>query len=173
MTRSLLKNVTKKIEVVETEVSNPKITVVVVPDETATEEHPHAIIKVTLRSGEEWVLDPNGPLYGFDEVCMPYEKYMASRCRRIVKGPTPYTAQATDDLDSFLIHPFLVDDQKRAKLHQERAVRLHFNAMVLEGVKMHLMSGTPTDFRANCIGFNDFVLRYMDQMRWERLEGEE
>ncbi|KAL4967022.1 uncharacterized protein BDV14DRAFT_198484 [Aspergillus stella-maris] len=170
MTRSLLKKVTKKIEVIEIEVSNPEITVVVVPDETPTEEHPHDIIKITLRSGEEWVLDPNGLLYGFKEVCMPYGKYMASRCRQIVKGPTPYTAQSTDDLDSFLIRPFSVDDRKRAELYREREVRLHFNAMVLEGVKMHLMSGLPNEFRANCVGFNDFVLRYMDQMRQESLE---
>lgn len=43
----------------------------------------HEVYRVTLKTGEEYVLDITGAQYGFDQVVMPWDEYLILRAGRV------------------------------------------------------------------------------------------
>ena len=69
---------------------------------------PHTVLKVRrMFANEEWILDTAGCQYGFRDVLVPFEKYVADKSCRISSEPTTYDTTETKDLDHFLTLPFL------------------------------------------------------------------
>jgi len=93
---------------------------------------PHTVLKVErLFANEAWILDTAGCQYGFREVLVPFEKYLADKSCQVLNEPTTYDATETEDLDYFSTLPFL--NRTRAQREDkklERQARLHFAVFV-------------------------------------------
>jgi hypothetical protein len=77
---------------------------------------PHTLLKVRrLFADETWILVTAGCQYGFRDVLVPFEKYVADKSYRILSEPTTYDATETKDLDYFSTLPFL----NTARVQQE------------------------------------------------------
>lgn len=119
---------------------------------------PHTVLKVgRLFSGETWTLDTAGSQYGFQDVLVPYEKYVADKACRIVNDPTTYDATETKDLDYFSTLPMLnVSSAQKKDRESERKKRLHFKTFVDTQVNEKLLGGSNSDFED---GLDSFVQR--------------
>lgn len=111
-------------------------------------ECPHTVLKVgRLFSDEKWVLDTAGSQYGFQDVLVPYQKYLADKACRIVNEPTTYDFSETKDLDYFSTIPALnVSSAQKKDRAAERRERLHFAKFVDAQVDEKMLSGSNGDF---------------------------
>jgi hypothetical protein len=101
-----------------------------------------------LFSGETWVIDTTGCQYGFREVLVPFEKYMADKACRIFSEPITYDAVETKDLDYFSTLPFLnMTSAQRKDRDFERKTRLQFAGFVDTHVDKALLGGSDDDFK--------------------------
>jgi len=81
---------------------------------------PHTVLKVgRLFANEAWILDTAGCQYGFREVLVPFEKYLADKSCQVLNEPTTYDATETKDLDYFSTLPFL--NRTRAQREDKKA----------------------------------------------------
>ena len=117
---------------------------------------PHTVLKVGRGSADEaWVLDTAGCQYGFREVLVPFEKYLADKSCQIVSEPTIYNATETKDLDYFSTLPFLNKTRaQREDTKLERQARLHFAVFVDMHVSRDILDGSAADFKGK---FDSFV----------------
>jgi hypothetical protein len=109
---------------------------------------PHTVLKVGLLfANEAWILDTAGCQYGFGEVLVPFEKYLAEKSCQIVNKPTTYDATETKDLDFFSNLPFLNRTRaQREDRELERQARLHFAVFVNTYVSKEFLDGSATEF---------------------------
>lgn len=117
---------------------------------------PHTVLKVgRLFANETWIIDTAGCQYGFRDVLVPFEKYIADKSCRISSDPTTYDATETKDLDYFSTLPFLNKTRaQREDKKLERQARLHFAAFVNTRVTKDILTGSAAEFT---IKFNNFV----------------
>lgn len=101
-----------------------------------------------LFSDETWVLDTAGSQYGFQDVLVPYQKYMDEKACRMINDPTTYDANETKDLDYFSTLPFMNNSSaQKADLKLERKNRLHFATFVDNQDTEKLLGGADSQFK--------------------------
>lgn len=117
---------------------------------------PHTVLRVKrLFAGEAWIVDTTGCQYGFRDVLVPFEKYLADKACRISSEPTTYDATETKDLDYFSTLPFLNKTRaQREGRELERKSRLHFAVFVDTRLGKDLLDGSDADFQDK---FGDFT----------------
>jgi len=107
------------------------------------------VLKVgRLFSNEAWILDTAGCQYGFQEVLVPFEKYLVGKSCQIVNDPATYDATETKDLDYFSTLPFM--NRTRAQREDkkvERQARLHFADFVNMHVSRDILNGSAAEFK--------------------------
>jgi hypothetical protein len=110
------------------------------PDASAV---PHTVLKVRLRStGEIWVVDTAGSQYGFREVLVPFDKYIAEKSGRVTSSDI-YDATETKDLDFYATFaPMNKTKAQRDILQVERKARICFAGFVDQGVGDDVLDGT-------------------------------
>jgi len=148
LTRKLLEGVASTIEVLDIHVGKPLIPTKLVPGPDSS-DMPHTVLKVgRLFANEAWILDTAGCQYGFREVLVPFEKYLADKSGQILNEPTTYDATETKDLDFFSTLPFL--NRTRAQREDkklERQARLHFAVFVNTHVCKDILDGSAAEFK--------------------------
>lgn len=116
---------------------------------------PHTVLKVQLRStAEAWIVDTAGIQYGFRDVLVPFNKYIADHQCRVVSGPNTYNSTETKDVDYYATLEFM--DKMRAQredLHAERKARLHFAGFVDSDVRDDLLAGSAAEWQGKRDGF--------------------
>ena len=117
---------------------------------------PHTVLKVGRPfANEAWILDTAGCQYGFRDVLVPFEKYVADKSCRVVSEPTTYDATETKDLDYYLTLPFLNSTRsQREDMKAERQARLHFAVFVNSRVSKDMLNGSAAEFKDR---FDSFV----------------
>ena len=105
---------------------------------------PHTVLKVkTLSSDEDWILDTAGCQYGFQDVPVPFENYLADKSCQIISAPTIYDATETKDLDFFATLPFMNETKaQREDSKLERRARLYFAGFVNMHVSKDILDGS-------------------------------
>lgn len=143
-----LTDVTSTIELLDLRLERRITPAKLVPGPDAT-SCLHTVLKVRRSSANEtWIIDATGCQYGFRDVLVPFDRYIAERECRSLAEPVPYNATETKDLDYFTTLPFmnrtpaLVENMK-----QERQSRLHFAEFVKTGVSQDLLDGSNSDFK--------------------------
>jgi hypothetical protein len=118
------------------------------PDATTC---PHTVLKVgRLFSSETWIIDTTGCQYGFEEVLVPFDKYIEERKCRSLREPETYDAMETKDLDYFATLPFMNTFwTQREKLKRERESWLRFAEFVDTHVSQGMLEGLNADFNDN------------------------
>ncbi|KAH7303412.1 hypothetical protein B0I35DRAFT_364977 [Stachybotrys elegans] len=147
LTRKLLRGVASTIEQLDLHIGKPSLRVKLIPGPDI-ESCPHTVIKVgRLFSTESWVIDTTGCQYGFGDVLVPYDKYIAEKACHVTSGPFTYNATETKDLDFFSTLEFM--NKTRAQQQQlatERRARMHFADFVDKGVGDNLLNGSTSEF---------------------------
>ncbi|KAJ7195880.1 hypothetical protein C8J57DRAFT_1421289 [Mycena rebaudengoi] len=93
---------------------------------------PHTVLKVHL-SGETWLVDAAGCQYGFRDVLLPFDRYLADKACDNLMSCTLYTASETTDFD--FLEPLFANYPHMKRSHdRERMGRLHFAAFIDERV---------------------------------------
>lgn len=137
------------IEVLDLDIGKPLVPTKLIPNPNP-DSRLHTVLKLSLRPSpnEVWILDSTGCQYGFRDVLVPYDTYLAKNECRNLREPTPYDASETTDLDYFLSLPFLnVTPAQRRNLDAERQARRHFAVFVDSRVGAELLSGSDQQFR--------------------------
>lgn len=136
------------------QVRNPQTLTELVPGPDSS-DCPHTVLKVgRLFSNEAWILDAAGCQYGFREVLVPYELYLADKLCRISNEPTTYDANETKDLDHFSTLPFRNKTRaQREDLELERQASLHFAVFVKTRVEKNILNGSVAVFKDNLSSF--------------------
>lgn len=124
------------------------------PDSSAC---PHTVLRVNpLFVNETWILDTTGSQYGFQDVLIPYDRYIKDKGCRVSSEPTTYDAIETKDLDYFETLPFMTANwAQRENLKVDRRARLHFAAFVDTFVHQDMIDGSDAQFEAK---FDFFIL---------------
>lgn len=136
---------------IDTLIGKPLVPTKLVPSSMDSRDCPHTVLVVGRRSADEtWVVDASGCQYGFREVLVPYEKYIADKECELVNGLQAYDATETKDLDYFATLPFMNATRAQRAGHElERQARLHFASFVDTGVdKDVLLNGSTADVKA-------------------------
>ncbi|RYP59344.1 hypothetical protein DL771_010909 [Monosporascus sp. 5C6A] len=149
LTRKLLQvGVASTIELLDLNIGKPLVPTKLIPGPDSA-NCPHTVLKVgRLFADEAWILDTAGCQYGFRDVLVPFEKYVADKSCRISGEPTTYDATETKDLDYFSTLPFL--NRSRAQREDkklERQTRLHFAAFVDTRVSKDILNGSAAEFK--------------------------
>ncbi|KAL9068871.1 MAG: hypothetical protein Q9157_006356 [Trypethelium eluteriae] len=154
LTRKLLRGIASTIEVLDLHIGKPVTPTKLVPGPESSDA-PHTVLKVgRLSSHEAWVLDTAGCQYGFQEVLVPFEKYLADKSGQIVNDPVTYDATETKDLDYFSTLPFMNKTRaQREDARLERQARLHFAEFVNTHVDSDILSGPAPKFKEKFDGF--------------------
>jgi hypothetical protein len=123
------------------------------------------VLKVgRLFSNEAWIVDTAGCQYGFREVLVPLERYLADKSSRISNEPTTYDATETKDLDYFSTLPFLNKTRaQREDKKLDRQARLHFAAFVDTQVNKNILNGSAA-------GFKDKLDRFVHELKLHMLK---
>ncbi|KAJ7208708.1 hypothetical protein B0H12DRAFT_1242978 [Mycena haematopus] len=139
LTRKLLADVASSIENLDLSIDKPVLPTKLVEFYTDADFNgaPHTVVKVFLRSSNEtWIVDTAGCQYGFRDVLVPFDRYLADKT--LVSPPTPYTATETTDLDVIVeiyVKAMKMDAGVMRRVHdREKKGRLHFAAFVNQHV---------------------------------------
>jgi hypothetical protein len=110
---------------------------------------------VELRNNEKWIIDAAGCQFGFQDVLTPFDTYFSEKVCHDLGRSKPYDATETSDIDYFMTLPFMIANQGRKKLMEERAVHLHFAAFVKTRIDegrddftKHMLCGSASVFQA-------------------------
>lgn len=124
---------------------------------------PHTIIKVSRPfNPESWVLDTTGCQYGFEEVLVPFSKYIADRECQIVGEGSAYDATETKDLDYFAsIQAMNMTKAQRDDLAEERRARLRFAEFVELYVDKSVLDGSDAAFGKKLEAFKSLLRSHM------------
>jgi hypothetical protein len=116
----------------------------------------HTVLRVNrLFVNEKWIIDSTGSQYGFQDVLIPFDKYIKGKDGRISSEPTTYDAVETKDLDYFETLPFMVANRAQwDNLQVDRRARLHFAAFVDTFVDKDIVDGGDVQFEAK---FDSFI----------------
>ncbi|KAI9776080.1 MAG: hypothetical protein M1839_000593 [Geoglossum umbratile] len=150
-----LLGVVSTIEILDLHIGKPLVPTKLIPGPDSS-DCPHTVLKVQrLFTDEDWILDTAGCQYGFRDVLVPFEKYIADKACRISSQPTAYNATETKDLDFFSTLSFMnMTRTQREDRELERKARLHFAAFVNTRVGKDLLDGSDAGFKDK---FDSFV----------------
>lgn len=97
---------------------------------------------------ESWVIDPSGSQYGFKDVLIPLEKYLADTDGRVTGVPYTYDATETTDVEISLELPWVDTPTLRKDLEIEWRARVHFAAFADNVVEKDILAGSDAEFEA-------------------------
>lgn len=143
------------IERLDLYIGKPLVPVKLIPGPDST-GCPHTVLKVRpFFTNEDWIFDTTGCQYGFQDVLVPFDKYITDKVCQILSGPTTYDATETKDLDYFSTLPFMnMAKAQRKDRESERKARLHFADFVDRRVEKDFLGGSEADFK---LAFDGFV----------------
>ncbi|CZR53705.1 uncharacterized protein PAC_03585 [Phialocephala subalpina] len=148
LTRKLLGGVASTIEVLDLNIGKPLIPTKLVPGPDSSDLL-HTVFKVgRLFANESWILDTTSCQYGFQDVLIPFDKYVADKSCRNLSDLNTYDANETKDLDYFETLPFL--NRTRAQREDkklERRARIHFAVFVNTRVSKDILNGSAVEFK--------------------------
>ncbi|KAM5509996.1 set domain-containing protein 5 [Fusarium oxysporum f. sp. phaseoli] len=147
LTRKLLKGVPSTVEVLDIRIGKPPLPPKLIPGPDLS-NCPHTVIKVGLLSTTElWIIDTAGCQYGFQEVLVPFNKYIADKAGQVVGEPTIYNWTETKDLDYFSTLPSMNKSRAQKQDREvERKARLHFADFVDRHVSADILDGSVSEF---------------------------
>jgi hypothetical protein len=136
------------IEVLDVHIGKPRLPTKLVPGPDASTVS-HTVLKVRLRSTREvWIVDTAGAQYGFTDVLVPYDKYIADKTCLITSPPVTHDWTETKDLDYYATLEFMNSSRtQREDLRAERMARLHFAAFVDQGFKVEILDGSAAEWK--------------------------
>ncbi|KAK2470321.1 hypothetical protein H9L39_17938 [Fusarium oxysporum f. sp. albedinis] len=124
---------------------------------------PHTVIKVgLLYTTESWTIDTAGCQYGFREVLVLFNKYIADKCCQLLGDPTTHNWTETKDLDCFSTLPIM--NKSRAQKHDrelERKARFHFADFVDRHVGADILDGSASEFNDQLATFENMLKTHM------------
>ena len=119
---------------------------------------PHSVLKVNLQLlsfTESWIVDLTGAQYGFQEVVVPFLKYMENKECELVDPPESFDITQTHDLD--ILMKEYPSGVRRAIACAERPARLRFAAFV-DTIDKKILEGSLGEFE-NKLGAFRLALR--------------
>ncbi|KAI1031431.1 hypothetical protein LB504_000451 [Fusarium proliferatum] len=137
------------------------------PDGIMTDRKFHIIIEATLdSSGERWLIDVTGCQYGFRDILLPLEKYIAQNNCSSYELLQPYGHTETTDQDELPRSPLIIltrgpSEQQLADIEIEKGYRRHFAALVRAIVNQGLTQGSDAQFAATLDELVRRVITYM------------
>nr|RBQ95389.1 hypothetical protein FVER53263_00520 [Fusarium verticillioides] len=168
MARGLLAGIVSRMDVAVVEVQNPPLTIKFhPPDGIMTDRKFHTIIEATLdSSGEQWLIDVTGCQYGFREILLPLEKYIAQNNCSSYELLQPYGHTETTDQDELPHSPLIIltrgpNEQQLADIEIEKGYRRHFAALVRAVINQGLTQGPDAQFAVTLDGLVHRVITYM------------
>ncbi|CVL02064.1 uncharacterized protein FMAN_08184 [Fusarium mangiferae] len=161
LTRKLLTGVHSNIEVLDVLIGKPLLPPKLIPGPDLS-NCPHTVIKVRLSATtESWVIDTAGCQYGFREVLVPFNKYIADKACQ-VSEPTTYNWTETKDLDYFSTLPSMSKFRaQRQNREVERKARLHFADFVDKHINANILDGSASEFSNKLAGLVDRLKIHM------------
>lgn len=153
------------IEVADVRIRKPRLSTILVPGPDASEV-PHTVLKVQLGStGEIWIVDTAGSQYGFRDVLVPYDKYIADNSGLVVSTPVRYESTETKDLDFYATVKFMNKTlAQRQDLRAEREARLHFAKFVDKGVSENVLDGSLVEWQDKLDSFVAGLKAHMQEI---------
>ncbi|KAG9507891.1 hypothetical protein J7337_001447 [Fusarium musae] len=168
MARGLLAGIVSRMDVAVVEIQNPPLTIKFhPPDGIMTDRKFHTIIEATLdSSGEQWLIDVTGCQYGFREILLPLEKYIAQNNCSSYELLQPYGHTETTDQDELPHSPLIIltrgpNEQQLADIEIEKGYRRHFAALVRAVINQGLTQGPDAQFAVTLDGLVHRVITYM------------
>ncbi|KAF5681761.1 beclin 1 [Fusarium circinatum] len=168
MARGLLAGIVSRMDVVVVEIQNPPLTIKFhPPDGIMADRKFHTIIEATLdSSGERWLIDVTGCQYGFRDILLPFEKYIAQNNCSSYERLQSYGHTETTDQDELPRSPLMIltrgpSEQQLADIEIEKGYRRHFAALVRALVHHGLTQGTDAHFAATLDELVRRVITYM------------
>ncbi|KAF5536071.1 zinc finger MYND-type [Fusarium mexicanum] len=157
LTRKLLTGPHSNTEVLDIRIGKPLLPPKLVPGPDLS-YCPHTVIKVRLLFTKElWIIDTAGCQYGFREVLVPFNKYIADKSCQVVGEPTTYNWTETKDLDYFSTLPLMNSSRAQKQDREvERKARLHFTDFVDRHINANILDGSASEFGNK---FNSLVER--------------
>ncbi|KAH7109531.1 hypothetical protein EDB81DRAFT_929665 [Dactylonectria macrodidyma] len=110
---------------------------------------PRSVVKVRqLFAAEAWIIDTTGCQYRFQDVFVPFDKYVADKACRFSGDPTTYDATETKDLDYFSALPFMNKFRARRQNGMlERKARLSFADFIDRRVGTDILDGSTSEVK--------------------------
>ncbi|KAF5700568.1 beclin 1 [Fusarium globosum] len=168
MARGLLAGIVSRMDVAVVEIQNPSLTIKFhPPDGIMTDRKFHTIVEATLDSSEErWLIDVTGCQYGFRDILLPLEKYIAQNNCSSYELLQPYGHTETTDQDELPRSPLIIltrgpSEQQLADVEIEKGYRRHFAALVRAIVNQGLTQGSDAQFAATLDELVRRVITYM------------
>ncbi|KAF4435426.1 beclin 1 [Fusarium acutatum] len=168
MARGLLAGIVSRMDVAVVEIQNPPLTIKFhPPDGIMTDRKFHAIIEATLdSSGERWLIDVTGCQYGFRDILLPLEKYIAQNNCSSYELLQPYGHTETTDQDELPRSPLIIltrgpNEQQLADIEIEKGYRRHFAALVRAVINQGMTQGSDAQFAATLDELVHRVITYM------------
>ncbi|KAL8950014.1 MAG: hypothetical protein Q9222_003923 [Ikaeria aurantiellina] len=153
LTWMLLQGVASTIEVLDLHIGKPLVPTKLIPGPDSA-GWPHTVLKVRSSAREVSIIDPAGRQYGFEEVLVSLEKYIADKSCKTPKEPTAYDWTETKDVDFFSTLPFMNKTKaQRDDNKLERRIRLHFAAFVDTRVTKDILDGPLAEFKGKLDNF--------------------
>lgn len=160
--------IVSRMDVAVVEIQNPSLTIKFhPPDGIMTDRKFHTIIEATLdSSGERWLIDVTGCQYGFRDILLPLEKYIAQNDCSSYGLLQPYGHTETTDQDELPRSPLIIltggpSEQQLADIEIEKGYRRHFAALVRAIVNQGLTQGSDAQFSATLDELVRRVITYM------------
>ncbi|KAG5749865.1 hypothetical protein H9Q72_007187 [Fusarium xylarioides] len=168
MARGLLAGIVSRMDVAVVEIQNPPLTVNFhPPDGIMTDRKFHTIIEATMNpSGERWLIDVTGCQYGFRDILLPLEKYIAQNNCSSYELLQPYGHTETTDQDELPRSPLIIltrgpNEQQLADIEIEKGYRRHFAALVRVVINQGLTQGSDAQFAVTLDELAYRVITYM------------
>ncbi|RKL46120.1 hypothetical protein BFJ72_g3028 [Fusarium proliferatum] len=168
MARGLLAGIVSRMDVAVVEIQNPPLTIKFHPhDGIMADRKFHTIVEATLDSSEErWLIDVTGCQYGFRDILLPLEKYIAQNNCSSYELLQPYGHTETTDQDELPRSPLIIltrgpSEQQLADIEIEKGYRRHFAALVRAIVNQGLTQGPDAQFAATLDELVRRVITYM------------
>ncbi|KAG4265234.1 beclin 1 [Fusarium proliferatum] len=168
MARGLLAGIVSRMDVAVVEIQNPPLTIKFHPhDGIVADRKFHTIVEATLDSSEErWLIDVTGCQYGFRDILLPLEKYIAQNNCSSYELLQPYGHTETTDQDELPRSPLIIltrgpSEQQLADIEIEKGYRRHFAALVRAIVNQGLTQGPDAQFAVTLDELVRRVITYM------------
>ncbi|KAK3898104.1 hypothetical protein C8A05DRAFT_19260 [Staphylotrichum tortipilum] len=164
---ALLAEAASTIQVIDLYIGKPLLRTRLIPNPNPVESTrvPHTVVKVRRQNSDEtWIIDTADCQYGFRDVLVPYEKYLADRGCQLAGTtiPAPYDASETSDLDYFDTLPFMNTARSQREARElERQARQRFATYVATRVYRAILNGSQNDFQAASEGLAAGLKLYM------------
>ncbi|KAI1058588.1 hypothetical protein LB506_000942 [Fusarium annulatum] len=168
MARGLLAGIVSRMDVAVVEIQNPPLTIKFHPhDGIVADRKFHTIVEATLDSSQErWLIDVTGCQYGFRDILLPLEKYIAQNNCSSYELLQPYGHTETTDQDELSRSPLIIltrgpSEQQLADIEIEKGYRRHFAALVRAIVNQGLTQGPDAQFAVTLDELVRRVITYM------------